>query len=116
MAINLATQYAAKVRERQRALNQAGAHIIADGIKGPETRAAEMRCILGTTKDSGLIGYYMGEPVYDREEALRLKKEAGYLSVDRVYKSATRVYQCPYCDCWSDNNIGVCEHCGAPKE
>lgn len=29
---------------------------------------------------------------------------------------SARKYKCSYCGVWSDNDIGLCEHCGAPKE
>lgn len=66
---------------------------------------------------NAVIAMYMGREITDPEEALRLRTQSEYLPTYAYGDNRTvRKYKCPYCDVWSDNNIGVCEHCGAPKE
>lgn len=99
-----------RIKNMQRALNQAGANIIVDGVMGSQTRAAEAAYL-----------FYQGDaPVHDLAEIIKSEpiihdmRDEAFLPLN--LRLGMRVYQCPYCGCWSDNDIGLCEHCGAPKE
>lgn len=68
------------------------------------------------TKDSAVIGYYLGQAITEPEEALRLRVEPEYLPAYARDSRTTKKYKCPYCGVWSESIIGLCEYCGAPKE